>query len=128
MSLGDERAFVQSLQNPYKAAMEVSDKARKLCNKYEGLIESEAITHIVHNTEPDNKIYFNAKEEYIAMQIKEMFCYIDDKAICDAVYDSFYESKKKHNLIYIYNDISDEARQARVRILTRMLWYQLIAY
>lgn len=62
-------------------------------------------------------------DEYESRYIKEMFAYIDDKDIKDAVYDSFYDSKKNKNLIFIYNDIDDESRRARVRILTRILWF-----
>ena len=55
-----------------------------------------------------------------------MFCYIADKEVCNAVYDSYYDSKKQTHLIYVYNSIQDEPRRARVRVLTRMLWYTLI--
>ena len=43
----------------------------------------------------------------------------------NAVYDSFYASKAKNNLVYMYNDITDSPRKSRVRVLTRMLWYSL---
>lgn len=65
-------------------------------------------------------------DEYESKYIKELFMYIDDKDIKDAVYDSFYDSKLKKNLVYVYNNISDVHKKARVRILTRMLWYNLI--
>ena len=65
-------------------------------------------------------------DEYESKYIKELFMYIDDKDIKDAVYDSFYDSKLKKNLVYVYNNISDAYKKARVRILTRMLWYNLI--
>lgn len=66
-------------------------------------------------------------DEYESKYIKEMFMYIDDKEIKDAVYDSFYDSKKNCNLIYVYNEITDENQKSRVRILTRMLWSNLVS-
>ena len=72
---------------------------------------------------PDNK--YRYADEYEATIIKEMFCYIDDIEVKNAVYDSFYLSKSHNNLIYEYNDITDLPRQARVRVLTRMLWHKV---
>lgn len=128
MGLNKDRDFRKFLEsaNPYNTIQCIANSARKLCRTHNNLLESEAITHIIHNTEPDNKIYASARDEYIASQIKELFCYIDDKAICDAVYDSFYESKNKNNLIYIYNQVTEPNKQARIRVLTRILWYKLI--
>lgn len=113
----------------YADVMKVAGAARRLANKHDNLIlHSEAITHVVNNTIPDVSLLVKDCDDYDAKLIKEMFCYIDDADICNAVYDSFYESKSRHNLIYIYNSITDPSTQARVRVLTRMLWYKIHDY
>ena len=130
MSIGDDRNFRQQLEksdNPYRVVRDIGKQARALSEEYNNSIfHSEAITHILQGSKPSNKYYFS--DEYEAVFIKEMFCYIDDIEVKNAVYDSFYASKFRHNLIYLYNDITEEPRRARVRILTRRLWYELCAY
>lgn len=128
MSLGDDFDFRRNLEyssDQYNIVKQVQSKARTMAESYENhIFHSEAITHVVHDTIPD--IGYVYEDEYEAYQMKEMFCYIDDKSVCDAVYDSFYESKAKNKLQYVYNDITDENVRARVRILTRQLWYSLV--
>ena len=103
---------------------EVAKKARSLADEYDNnIFHSEALTFIMTGAKPDNK--YRYADEYEATIIKELFCYIDDIEVKNAVYDSFYLSKSHNNLIYEYNDISDPHRQARVRVLTRMIWYKV---
>ncbi len=130
MSLKDDIEFrkkLESSKNIYADIRNVVTSARELSLKYDNkILHSEAITHVIHGTEPDLHVYVDCGDEYEAHQIKELFCYIDNKEICDAVYDSFYASKSKNNLIFLYNNINEPNKQARVRVLTRMLWYKLI--
>jgi hypothetical protein len=113
--------------NIYSEVMSISKQARDVSKRSgDTLLHSEAISMVLKGdtTEfiSDNEII----DEFESKYIKEMFMYIDDKEIKDAVYDSFYDSKKNHNLIYQYNDIIEPNRKARVRILTRMLWFNLV--
>lgn len=111
---------------PYHLVLQVAKDARSLAEKYDNqILHSEAITHIINSTLPDTSDLTYHRTEHEAKVIREKFCYIEDKEVCDAVYDSFYESKWSKNLIYIYNGISDPSRQTRVRILTRMLIKEL---
>lgn len=111
---------------PYHLVLQVAKDARALAEKYDNRIShSEAITHVINGTLPDSSDLTARRNEHEAKVIREKFCYIEDKEVCDAVYDSFYESKWSKNLIYLYNGISDPSRQSRVRILTRMLIKEL---
>lgn len=113
--------------NPYMCIQNVSMAARELADKYDNKIShSEALTYVIHDSEPDKNSLMHLKNEYEENYIREQFCYIDDKEICNAVYDSFYESKKHNNLIFIYNNLTDLNKQARVRVITRTLWYTLL--
>lgn len=130
MSLKDDAKFRRQLEtapNIYEKIKDVIISARKMSKKYDNkILHSEAITHVIYGTAPDIFYIRQHQNEYEANYIKETFCYIDDKEVCNAVYDSFYESKRKKNLIFLYNSIEEPERQSRVRVLTRMLWYTLI--
>ena len=107
--------------------LSVAKQARSLSEKSRNAIpHSEAISMVLKHDTKEVISDDSVIDEYESRYIKEMFSYIDDKDIKDAVYDSFYESKSNRNLLFIYNSIRDEHKQARVRILTRMLWHNLI--
>lgn len=129
MSLKDDtsfRRYLETVDNPYGEVMQVVSKARELTALYNNkILHSEAITSAIHGTQPDIQRLLDVESEFESRYIREMFCYIDDKELCDAVYDSFYASKEKNNLIYVYNCIVEPDRKARIRVLTRMLWYKL---
>lgn len=122
------RRYLEHCDNIYIEVKKIMEEARQLAHDCDNnILHSQALTSVVRGEEVDYKPpVSDAQEEYEAQQIREMFCYIDDKQVCDCVYDSFYESKKAKHLIYVYNSIEDEPRKARVRVLTRMLWYTLI--
>lgn len=130
MGFGDDIYFRKKLEqsdNVYSEVVRVMRSAREIATLCDGkILHSEAITHVVNGTEPAHVFVSDFRDEYEAYHIRELFCYIDDKEVCDAVYDSFYVSKKKRNLTYIYNHIKDDSRKTRVRVLTRILWFKLI--
>lgn len=127
MSLQDDykfRKFLETQPNRYGLALAVAREAKELSEDYDDLIlHSEAITHVVHGTKPRLKDITRWESE--AFELKDMFCYIEDVDVCNAVYDSFYASKEAGNLVYKYNNITEPNNQARVRILMRMLWDRL---
>ena len=111
----------------FSDVLSVAKQARSLSEKSRNAIpHSEAISMVLKHDTKEVISDDSVIDEYESRYIKEMFSYIDDKDIKDAVYDSFYESKSNRNLLFIYNSIRDEHKQARVRILTRMLWHNLI--
>lgn len=127
MGFNQDRDFLKQLESSpdrYGRVIRVAKKARSLADEYDNnIFHSEALSFVMTGAKPDNK--YRYADEYEATIIKEMFCYIDDNDVKNAVYDSFYASKSCNNLIYEYNDISDPPRQARVRVLTRMLWHKV---
>lgn len=123
MPFNKDRDFRRALEhnsNPYMEICKLAAAARELANEYDNEIShSNALTHILQNTKPTMKEQYHAERE--AEIIRDFFCSIEDKEICDAVYDSYYDGKAKRNLVYVYNGITDESRKARVRILVKML-------
>lgn len=130
MAMSDDLAVRREIEyssNAYEIVSGIAKTARKMCSDYDNMIlQSQAISHAAHGTEPDLYDIQQSKDEYEARVIKEEFCYIDDVEVKHAVYDSFYASKAKNNLVYVYNDIKSESKKSRVRIITRMLYHKLI--
>lgn len=131
MSLEKDSKFRQHLEhcdNIYVEVRNVMKSARRLSENYNNqLLHSNAISHVVRGDELEtHPSLTDSKNEYEARHIRNLFCTIDDKEVCNAVYDSFYDSKSANHLIYVYNNVEDEPRKARVRVLTRMLWHTLI--
>lgn len=131
MSLDLDTAYRKQLEhcdNIYVEVKHVMNAARQLATECDNrILHSQAISSVIRgdSIEPMSHIH-EVQDEYEARYIRDVFCYIADKELCDAIYDSFYDSKKHKHLIYVYNSINDEPRKARVRVLTRMLWYALI--
>lgn len=111
--------------NKYKAVIYISKLARhrrKLVNYV--ITESEAITWVISGVKPDNlynRIKNNLKlKNDDVLPPYDRLVYIDDKDVVECVKISVKHSKNNH-LVYIYNEIKDKHRQARVRILTNMI-------
>lgn len=131
MSLEQDAEYRRQLEhcdNIYVEVKKVMKTARQLSSECDNrILHSQAISSVIRGDAVEQMPHITeAQDEYEANHIKDMFCYIADKEVCDAVYDSFYDSKKHKHLIYVYNSIDDEPRKARVRVLTRMLWHTLI--
>lgn len=115
--------------NVYKAVNLVAKLARQKAEATNNLVlHSEAISWVLTSETPQilNEVS-NPKDcaSYSTAYISDVLSYIDDIQVCDAVRTSLKHSKKEHHLIYLYRDVSDEHRRARVRVLTRMIWYNL---
>jgi hypothetical protein len=130
MSLKDDynfRKFLETQPNKYQLVLDVARDAREMADDYEDLIlHSEAITHSLHGTRPKLKTICRWESE--ASEIRDMFCSIEDKDVCDAVYDSFYASRERHHIVFVYGSVKDAPRQSRIRILTRMLYRSIYGY
>lgn len=129
MSLLEDKDFrmqLESANNIYLSIQNIVHDARNILKDSDyKMLHSEALTCAIHGIKPDKSKYINVDDAYECNYIKNMFCNIEDKEVCDAVYDSYYDSKSAKHLIYVYNNINDEPRRSRVRILTNMLWYEL---
>lgn len=119
----------QQLGSSYAAVNYISSEARKLASKYDNLIlHSEAIDWIITGEKP--KILSDigklcTRPNYVKSYIDEVLCYIYDINVCESVRHSINASRSSNHLIYVYKDVPDRSRQARVRVLTRMIWYDL---
>lgn len=122
--------IAQEINNPYALSLYVAKLCRSLCTEYSVLLESEAISWIVSGVKPDilSQPHRNISEipmENIQTTINDAIEYVNDFTVQQNVIASIRYSISNHHLIYVYNDIYDANVKARIRILVRMVWYQL---
>jgi len=123
------REYLHKCDDPYlliRLTVKEARRREKALNYR--IMSSEALTWVVQGKVPNgvrqqlNGVYITTYEN---RHMKELLCYVDDPEVRQAVEDSYIASKKNTNLLYKYNSIKEDARQARVRVLTNQLWYTL---
>jgi len=107
----------------YAAVSIIGAQARALSKLYHGQIShAEALSWILSGEKPksvDNIVdEATRRDRRIALWLNDI-CDVD---VRDTVLSCINSSLHVHNLTYIYKDGLSSAKQARVRILTRMLW------
>lgn len=120
-------ALAAALGSPYAAVNYISKAARRKMKQHNNIIlESEAISWVLTGEEPRAR---KCKSLYDISHdlpyLEEILCYVDDEDVCESVRESYKESLGAHHLIYCYHNNLDEFRKSRVRILTRMIWYNI---
>ena len=116
----------KALGSNYAAVAYITKLARKkMSSRNYQMLESEAISWVLTGVEPKvrKKIDIRAHFEYNI--VEDILCLVDDVAVCKLVRKSYGESLKRHHLIYCYHSTLDKGRRSRVRILTRMIWYNI---
>lgn len=122
----DDKQTLKSLERSpdrFRQVCSIAAKAKQVARKYNGqLFHSQAITCVVTHQYP--KYDYKRDDTKLDCLIKDSFCEIEDVDVRNAVYDSLMLSARNHYLIYQYNNIQDASTQARVRVLTNLLWYE----
>ena len=121
MSLIYNPAFKELEQSlgTYAAINIIAQQAREIAMSLGNRItDSDALSFAARGELPDPKDYPDHRLD----RVKEYLTYIDDIAIKSAVLSSYEESLLKNNLVYKYNTIEDEPRQAKVRVIMNILW------
>ena len=110
---------LSEINGPFYATIKIAQEALDVCKALPGRIDvSTAIDYISQGKEilpedfPDKRL--NSAKEYLS--------YMLDNEVYDAVLASYEASLGGSNLVYKYLTIEDLPRQARVRILSRILW------
>lgn len=113
----------EKLGSKYLAINYVSTLARKLKKSVDDCIsESEAITWALTGEKPE----IRKKTNYIDYSsLDEVLCYVDDVDVCESVRMSYMKSLKEKHLLYRYKEGINYYQKARVRILVRMVWYNM---
>lgn len=123
--------YVQALGSKFAAIVYVSKLARQRAKSVDNcILESEALSWVLTGIEPLavskwRKGLLNRKrlrDRYA----EDRLMYVEDNDVRDAVALTIQESQRSSHLIYLYNNVKDESRQARVRILSRMIWDEMM--
>lgn len=88
--------------------------------------ESQSLTWVLTGKEPELLQTYRMRRKLLKAQRKQFVedhlgC-IEDEQIRAAVQHSIYLSNQQNHLIYDYIDISEENRQARVRVICNIVW------
>lgn len=117
-----------SLGNKYSAVIKIADDARQLQKKYGNVpLESEAITWILRGIDQktlDKVKQIQSRKKFYLSYLNEVLTYVDDIEVKKSVKQSIKQSKRAQNLVYFYST-HDKSKQARIRVLTRIIWHEL---
>ena len=104
---------------PYYATLEIADITKEITLSLDNRITtSSALDFAARGILPNPKDYPDHRLD----RVKDYISYIDDSDVKNAVIDSYEESLKKFHLVFIYNNIDDEYRRSRIRIILNILW------
>ena len=105
--------------NPYLAVMEMAEDTRTICHYLDNRITvATALEYASQGKMPNPKDFPDHRLD----RVREYLTYVNDIEIKSAVIKSYEYSLKQNDLIYDYNNVDDEPRQARVRIIMNILW------
>lgn len=122
--------FIKQCGSRYSATVFVASEARRLAEKYDNVItHAEALSWVLSNRIPEGiKQYKNVVEKRSQRNLKYAIDYLSnilDENVRESVIKSLRKSLKTGHLIYCYQEVYDEYRQARIRILTNKLWNEM---
>lgn len=122
--------YMDSQNNVFDAINMWVNDATKLKSQYQGrLSSSESLTSCLTSSLPQNidrRIVVKDSEQlYISRYIKEALTQIDDKDVKLSVLQTLNKSRSENNLTFIYLDILTDSQRSRVRVLSRLIWYNL---
>ena len=122
--------FEKALGSKFAAIVYVSKLARHRAKSVDNCItESQAISWVITGVKPANiESYMKEKKRRETADLtyaEDRLLYIEDKEVKEAVRLTITMSREQKHLIYNYNDICDEPRKARVRILSSMIWDEM---
>ena len=121
MSLVINPAYQELLKTrgPYLAVLDIAQNAREITKSLDNRItDASALDFAARGLTPDPKDYPDHRLD----RVKEYISYIDDIEIRSAIISSYEESLKRYHLVYLYNNVSDEPRKSRIRIIMNILW------
>lgn len=122
--------YVSNFGSRFAAVVYVSELARIHAKRaHNKILESEAISWVLTGDRPqilnDTKHIIRSRSRLKLDYVHDKLCCIDDIDIKDAVYTTLKYSVQSSHLIYLYNNVNDECRQSRVRVLSNILWDEL---
>lgn len=120
-------ALADKLGSTYAAVNYIAKSARQKRNQVDNrILESQAITWVLTGIQPKlSKRAINISDWANLNYLDEVLSYVDDENVCVSVRASYSKSAELHHLIYCYHTDLNDSQKARVRVLTRMIWYNI---
>ena len=121
---------MQTCDNVFEALNLWSQDATTLRYKTRSLLSSnETLNACLDNKLPENFnqriLISRAEKMYIDRYIREALSQIDDKDVKKSVCYTLIKSRQLDNLVFVYLDNLSTSQKSRVRIISRMVWYNL---
>lgn len=122
--------YLEDTDNVFEAINTWSKDARALKSQTQGRISnSEALSSALTDTLPKNLnerlSVPRAEYAYVIRYIKESLSQIDDKLVKGSVAQTLNTSMSRKHLVFLYLGNLSEAQKARVRIVSKLIWYNL---
>ena len=123
------RRYVDSCNgNQFEACIQISEDTRKLLNNLENCIsEKEALSCVLNDKLPDN--ISERKNQHMNLSVrktqymKNLLSYVENDDIVKCVEESFAQSTRLGHLTFYYPVKLQKEQKTRVRVLTRMCWF-----
>lgn len=118
------------LGSDFAAINYVADLANAIYNKYKGHIpKSEILAWILDGKKPEGLHNAMLKAKRVGVQnytnSVDYLNYVSDKQIVASVVETLDNAIITRNLTYIYQGPLSEGQQARVRVISNMLWAKI---
>ena len=115
----------KKLGSDYYTCLYLAKLARNQRTQLNNLIsESEALTWALTNKLPDDLDDRIRAKSASLKNIEDILNYVEDAQVQNAARQSFRDSIECEHLVYNYLKVSDSSKQARVRILTRIMFHR----
>ena len=125
-----EEKYLSKTDNVFEAVNMWAKEASNVYNQFSGsLSNSESLDYALTSNLPEN--YFNripkseVSTNYIKLYVREALQNVDDKKVKFYVLCSIKKSQLNKNLVFIYDKSLSPSRKARVRVLSKLIWYNL---
>lgn len=125
-----DAAYASSCENIYEAVNNFAQDARSAQKEHnDKLSNSESLTYVLTKVLPDTfmlrSFVKDAPNRYAFRYVREVTSQIDDPDVRVSVIASMIFSFKQNNLTYKYLLNLSKSQRDRVKIICKMIWYNL---
>lgn len=125
-----EDQYLSQTSNTFEAINMWVKDSKQIEAKYQNRLSSnESLSSALTQKVPDNldrrKLVKDVESQYIDRYIREALSQIDDKDVRISVLQTLNRSRSEKNLVFVYLDILSDFQKSRVRIISRLIWYNL---
>lgn len=126
----DFKPWEDKYKNKFLTVQEIAKSARRFAESTDNVVSHcEALTwtlrHEIPDSLKDRKDYYLNRSQWLRDHIDKVLGLVEDEFVKKSAIESFYTSLQKKKLTYVYINVIEEPRRARIRVLVNQLWYTL---